>query len=256
VTDALDPSLFIGSSAEGLKYAKALQAELDRICEPSIWTQGAFNSTGATLGSLLAQAERVDFAALVLTPDDDVSSRGADRRVARDNVIFELGLFLGALGAERVFIISPRDAKLDLPSDLAGINQLDFNAQRQDGNLQSALAVPATKMEPIITRLGLRSTRALEPAPAFAASRRGLSVTDESAALEMELDAVEKAAAAQKWEIRTRSSTAFRLVAPNGRRYSFPIGQPAKTRDELRGFAKQLKSAGLRISSTVTSAPS
>jgi len=38
--DALDPSLFIGSSSEGLPVAHALQAELDQVCEPLVWAQG------------------------------------------------------------------------------------------------------------------------------------------------------------------------------------------------------------------------
>ena len=97
--DALDPSLFIGSSSEGLPIAYALQAELDAVCEPLVWSQGVFAPTGTTIGSLLLEkAQNSDFAALVVTPDDLVVTRDAQVAVARDNVIFELGLFLGALG--------------------------------------------------------------------------------------------------------------------------------------------------------------
>jgi hypothetical protein len=256
LADALDPSLFIGSSTEGLKYAKALQAELDRTCEPSIWTQGAFNSTASTLQSLLEKAANVDFAALILTPDDLVETRNTVKQAPRDNVIFELGIFLGSIGPERVFLIVPRDTPMGLPSDLAGINQLDFRSNRQDGNLHAAMGVVATKMEPIISRLGLLHPQEIPSmAEAIESYPRRNSLAEESAALEKELDAIVKAAEAQKWVIRTRSDTAFRLVAPDGARYSFPIGQPALTRNELRPFALQLKKAGLRISSLVTNAP-
>lgn len=255
LSDALDPSLFIGSSGEALKYAKHLQAELDRVCEPTVWTQGVFDKTAGTLQSLIELSTRADFAVLLLTPDDDISSRGVDKRSPRDNVVFELGLFLGALGADRVFIVSPRETVLDLPTDLAGISRLDFNASRQDGNLQAAMGPPATKIEQAIDRLGLLVRRSAVVESMATSDRRGHTRADEAAALDKEVDAIVKAATAQSWKVKTRSDTALRLVAPNGNRYSFPVGEPARTRDELRLFARQLKAAGLRISSVVLSDP-
>src|SRR5438876_12369225 len=46
---SLDPSLFIGSSTEGLPIARALQAELDEECEPLVWKQDFFVPTGTTI---------------------------------------------------------------------------------------------------------------------------------------------------------------------------------------------------------------
>src|SRR6267154_2524292 len=110
--DALDPALFIGSSSEGVAIARELQAEVDQQCEPTVWSQDVFLAGGTTLSDLLTAAHNADFAALVLTPDDSVVSRGKESPAARDNVIFELGLFLGALGPRRVFIIRPRGQSL------------------------------------------------------------------------------------------------------------------------------------------------
>lgn len=152
--DAIDPSLFIGSSSEGLPVAYALQAELDKACEPLVWSQGAFEPTGTTIGSLLEIAQSSDFAALVLTPDDSVVTRGSEVSVARDNVVFELGLFLGALGPRRVFIIQPRDLSLVLPSDLAGVTRLDYRYKRPGQNLQAAIGPAATRIREIIVSEG------------------------------------------------------------------------------------------------------
>jgi hypothetical protein len=152
--NALDPSLFIGSSSEGLPIAYALQTELDQVCEPLVWSQGAFEPTGTTIGSLLETAQSSDFAALVLTPDDSVVTRGSEVSVARDNVVFELGLFLGALGPRRVFIIQPRDLSLTLPSDLAGVTRLDYRYKRTDQNLQAAIGPAATRIRDSIVSEG------------------------------------------------------------------------------------------------------
>lgn len=151
---ALVPSLFIGSSSEGLPVAYALQAALDQACEPLVWSQGAFEPTGTTIGSLLEKAQSSDFAALVLTPDDSVVTRGSEVRAARDNVIFELGLFLGALGPRRVFIIQPRELSLTLPSDLAGVTRLDYRYNRADQNLEAAIGPAATRIRDRIVSEG------------------------------------------------------------------------------------------------------
>ena len=152
---ALVPSLFIGSSSKELKVTvDALQAALDQACEPVVWSQGAFEPTGTTIGSLLEKAQSSDFAALVLTPDDSVVTRGSEVRAARDNVIFELGLFLGALGPRRVFIIQPRDLSLTLPSDLAGVTRLDYRYNRADQNLEAAIGPAATRIRDRIVSEG------------------------------------------------------------------------------------------------------
>jgi hypothetical protein len=248
--DALDPALFIGSSSEGAAIARELQAEVDEQCEPTVWSQGVFLPGETPLRDLLTAADRTDFAALIVTPDDSVVSRGEQRPAARDNVIFELGLFLGSLGPGRVFIIRPRGQDLRLPSDLAGITVLDYNPDRKDGNLRAAVGPAATAIRNRVSAEGFRVGRGLvsEPIITTAASRRGLTIADESSELNRELDAIAKSANAQGWTVKTRSDTASRLIARNGNRYSFPIGSPAETRDRLRVFAQQLNSAGLRLS--------
>ena len=100
------PSMFIGSSAEGLHIARAIQVEMDHECEVEIWCQGAFGLMGGTLESLVIASERFDFATFVVVPDDTTTSRGRKLAIARDNVIFELGLFIGAIGRSRTFMVT------------------------------------------------------------------------------------------------------------------------------------------------------
>lgn len=173
------PSLFIGSSAEGLAVARALQAELELDVEATIWSQGVFGLSDGTLESLAAKAPTFDFAVLVLTPDDLLTSREQTRNAPRDNVIFEAGLFMGALGRRRVFMVSCRDDELTLPSDFAGIAMARYN-RRSDGNLQAAVGPVATNILTAIRAVlvGPDATASSEEAHAGADDKR--QVEDES----------------------------------------------------------------------------
>jgi predicted nucleotide-binding protein len=144
------PRLFIGSSSEGLRPAEALQANLDRDAECTIWSQGVFGLSNASIESLERQLRSSQFAVLVLTADDATESRGEKRHSPRDNVIFELGLFMGALGRARTFIVKPRSQDLKMPSDLAGIGAADYDDSRSDGNLRAALGAAATDIKEAI----------------------------------------------------------------------------------------------------------
>lgn len=140
---------------EGLKVAKALQVLLDHACEVTIWSQGVFGLSRGTLESLVHALDEYDFAILVLTADDLVSSRGEALDAPRDNVLFELGLFMGGLGRNRTFIVYDRTVGLKLPSDLAGVAAATFEPHAS-GNLESALGAAATRVEIQVTRLGVR----------------------------------------------------------------------------------------------------
>ena len=101
-------SVFIGSSTEGQKIVDAiarwLTANSDDELEVTKWTdKGIFALNEAYLESLTKAARRFDFAILVATADD--AARVRDQKVlqARDNVIFELGLFMDGSAAHGRF---------------------------------------------------------------------------------------------------------------------------------------------------------
>jgi hypothetical protein len=153
------PSLFIGSSVEGLDVAYTLQSNLERDVEATVWDQGVFGLTKSSLASLLEAVETFDFAALVLSADDTATIRATEYSVARDNVVFELGLFIGALGANRTFFLVPRAMPdLHLPSDLAGITPCTYDSNRKDKNLRAALGPQSHEMRLSIQAAGFRST--------------------------------------------------------------------------------------------------
>lgn len=150
------PSVFIGSSSEGLLIAEALQLNLDRDCQCTIWSQGIFGLSGGTLESLTGAINRFDFAILVVTPDDLTYMREKTQPTPRDNVLLELGLCIGALGRNRVFFVLDRTKDIRLPTDLAGISPATFEPH-SDGNLQAALGAVCTQIKSSVRELGVRS---------------------------------------------------------------------------------------------------
>lgn len=149
------PVAFIGSSKEGLEIAKAIQANLEYAVEGILWCQGVFGLSGGTLETLVNVLDDYDFAILVLTPDDLVESREEKRLAPRDNVLLELGMFIGALGRERTFAVIDRSAQMKLPSDLAGITLAEFEPPGR-GTAQSAVGPACTKIETAVKKLGPR----------------------------------------------------------------------------------------------------
>ena len=86
-----------------------------------LWTQNVFNLSNNTLDDLLSTLKTHDFGIFVLTPDNDLKMRKKEFEAARDNVVFELGLFMGALGKQRTFFFIPQNLdSFHLPSDLLG----------------------------------------------------------------------------------------------------------------------------------------
>jgi predicted nucleotide-binding protein len=66
-------------------------------------------------------AREVGFAVVLLTPDDlgGVATDEAQKSRARQNVIFELGYFVGSLGRGRACLL--RKGEVEIPSDLFSV---------------------------------------------------------------------------------------------------------------------------------------
>jgi predicted nucleotide-binding protein len=69
----------------------------------------------------------VSFVVVLLTPDDFGAKNGEDARPRpRQNVLLELGYFIGRLGREKVCALKRGD--MELPSDFAGVVYESFDA--------------------------------------------------------------------------------------------------------------------------------
>lgn len=72
------------------------------------------------------ESEGATFAVVLITPDDEGALvGGTPRKRARQNVVFELGFFIGKLGAPNVAALVKGD--VERPSDFDGIGYIDFD---------------------------------------------------------------------------------------------------------------------------------
>ncbi len=134
--------VFIISSAEALPVARLVRNAFEH--DPfitTIWTDGVFRVANYTLTNLEAEIDDSDFAVAIAHADDLTESRGKDWPSPRDNVVFELGLFMGRLGRQRAILMEPREEKVKLPSDLSGITTIPYRFE--SGRDASAQIAPA-----------------------------------------------------------------------------------------------------------------
>lgn len=110
--------IFIGSSAEGLRFVDRMTAYLETVGDIVKWTT-SFTQNKSALDSLVKKTKLSDFAILVATCDDLTIKKGKIKSTPRDNIVFEFGLFTGATGIDRSFLLVEEGA--ELPSDLEGI---------------------------------------------------------------------------------------------------------------------------------------
>ena len=181
------PSVFIGSSKEAQDRATMFAKALARVARVTCWwDNGVFPIGSQTLSVLTMLPEAYDFGVFLLTPDDKIEIRGTDYMTARDNVLFELGLFLATMGADRAIAVletytepapraedtegtppeeraqpsgskGPRKPKLvtKSPSDLEGLTIPRFKGRTRD-ELAASIAEKAAQIAAQIQRKGRR----------------------------------------------------------------------------------------------------
>ena len=133
------PVLFVGCSVEALSIGQAIQSSFAhdpivvRVC-----TDDTFRPSRFPVESLERELAKADFATLVLSPDDTVTSRDSEMPAPRDNRVFELGLCMGALGHSRTFLLHSRGSEVKIPTNLSGFTPLTY---RTGSDVPNAIAV-------------------------------------------------------------------------------------------------------------------
>jgi len=151
------PSVFLGSSTEGLAVARTVRGLLSDTARITLWNEGFFALGSTFIETLVNELPKFDFAVLILTPDDLVNSRDTEAFSPRDNLIFELGLFTAGVGRSRTFIV--RDRRTKLPTDLSGVTTATYQFPELPQTLASALGPASDSIHFAIEALGTAETK-------------------------------------------------------------------------------------------------
>ncbi len=139
------PNVFIGSSTPALTIAKELRRGLTAVANVAVWDT-AFDAGTWLLGGILNRAQQSDFGVFVIREDDTTRIKNTEYMTVRDNVLFEAGVFMGALGPERTILLWPAPNaanRLRLPTDLEGLLRETYTPSRSSRtrpNIRSAVA--------------------------------------------------------------------------------------------------------------------
>ncbi|KAB2923147.1 MAG: nucleotide-binding protein [Candidatus Contendobacter sp.] len=151
--------VFLGSSSESKWFAREIEGALqdfDTIEVVAWYHFGNWPPSSSTLESLEATLREIDFAVLVLSNDDWTQSRNdLSRPAPRDNVVFELGLFMGRLGRDRAFFFFPAMPEFKLPSDLFGITAFPYKLDDRE-KVQNIVSPACTKIVKQIEKVARR----------------------------------------------------------------------------------------------------
>lgn len=156
--------LFIGSSTEGQAFANQVKDQVNKHCgdwlDAETWNEGnVFALNDSALHSLVKASRKFDYGILVASKDDILKSRDKEHFVPRDNVMFEMGMFLGSLGLTRAFLLVEQHAKL--PTDYNGVTVSYFEREFA-GSIDNAIAQIIKSIE------STKATFNLKPAPSAA----------------------------------------------------------------------------------------
>ncbi|HMB64236.1 MAG TPA: TIR domain-containing protein [Eudoraea sp.] len=150
------PKIFIGSSTKALEIAYTVQNLLKGDFDPVVWNQGPFKILGRSyLECLEIVVNEFDFGVFLFNDDDDVTIGDQRKKITRDNVIFELGLFIGRLTRKRAYLVYPKNLNIQILSDFDGITKgsydptLDLRTALMPVCNQIRASIKSANIEPI-----------------------------------------------------------------------------------------------------------
>lgn len=117
--------IIIFSSKEGLELAQHVQKSFyPKEFSVKLWTNGFFEFSKPYIDNFISIEKGYDFAVFIVSSDDVVRYRNKKYFKPRDNVIFELGLCIGAFGLSQILVAKPDF--VSLPTDMLGVSVYDY----------------------------------------------------------------------------------------------------------------------------------
>jgi len=172
--------VYIASSEQGNLLAETLRDALaEPYCEARTWKDVISQNRGKTKVEILEQISgQHDFAVIILGKDDVEAKVTDEMRKARDDCIFEAGLFMASVGRNRCFLVCSAGQD-GLPKDLSGIEFLPFDEPTEKMMQDRAMCKQAmqgvvSKIKDMVQPMGQigRETRSLTKAALLERERR------------------------------------------------------------------------------------
>lgn len=127
--DSIPMEIFLGSSSEAVDDMVKIGYQLEQLGKTALpWNiagKGIFPPNQNTIDSLIDITKRVQAAVFIFNADDMIWHHNSlkESKKVRDNVLFEYGLFCGALGKEKVCFVCKGNPSL--ASDLNGVTYIN-----------------------------------------------------------------------------------------------------------------------------------
>lgn len=150
--DPAETRIFLGSSKEAQRYAEVIQAILYSFDAKvtAWWSDDAFPVGSTFIESVVRLTTLTDASLLIAGEDDITSVRGETAFTARDNVIFEHGIFTASHGRQRSAIAMLGRPKL--PTDLLGVVAIQLHASDSMSEFKEKNRDPIRKWFDALTR--------------------------------------------------------------------------------------------------------
>ena len=121
------PKIFIASSEKNIAIANAFKKQLSQYAHVSTWKDKfRLHNNESYLETLIKLKDEFEYAIFVWAADDELMNNEESIYAPRDNVVFESGLFMGAMGTSKIFIVYDDTIPIKKPSDFLGINLIRF----------------------------------------------------------------------------------------------------------------------------------
>jgi len=130
-------NVFVASSIEAKQEDQFVRSVLENNKINAITWKDSFHPGEFGLESLLNITEQVHGAIIISTCDDKIWYRGTESMAPRDNILFEMGLFIKALGLKHVALVFCRNERGEspkIPTDILGLNVIFFEKDKRVGN--------------------------------------------------------------------------------------------------------------------------
>lgn len=152
------PTIFIASSSEAISITEVVHIKLEQEMRVKLW-ENAFDLSSITITTLINKTKEADYAVFVFHTDDKSIIRDKEYNTVRDNVVLELGMFIGAIGLEKCFILVPKSAETTfrLPTDLAGVTASFYDDHETD--IMDSITGSCAKIKQSVKRIEATKTK-------------------------------------------------------------------------------------------------